>query len=202
MGQPARLDLTSRRSSWRGEDDADVKRGAELLASWDHMEREGSPGPLLVERWVRAMMVRMFGHLVDPLMLADRKVHRFLIDPLLYALEGEGAIVPLRYDYARGKDLKAMALEAFREAIKGGEEKLAWKEPSVDFRGEVGNVRSKKERGSCQMVVEMTPRGPRAATVAAPGQSERPDSRHYKDQVGLFEKWEYKPFVWRREEMK
>ena len=38
--------------------------------------------------------------------------------------------------------------------------------------------------------------------VAAPGQSERPESGHQKDQMGLFESWGYKPFVWKREEMK
>ena len=57
-------------------------------------------------------------------------------------------------------------------------------------------------RGTYQMVVEMTPQGPRAMTLTAPGQSERAESKHYKDQMGLFESWGYKPFVWNREEMK
>ena len=57
-------------------------------------------------------------------------------------------------------------------------------------------------RGTYQMVVEMTPQGPQAMTLSPPGQSERTGSAHYKDQLGLFEKWEYKPFLWRREDMK
>jgi acyl-homoserine lactone acylase PvdQ len=52
------------------------------------------------------------------------------------------------------------------------------------------------------MVVEMTPQGPQVMTLAAPGQNERPESKHYQDQINLFTKWDYKPFVWRREEMK
>ena len=79
---------------------------------------------------------------------------------------------------------------------------MAWESPTVNFRGEVGNVPSKKTRGTFQMAVEMTPDGPRMVTLAAPGQSERPGSKHYKDQVEMFEKWEYKPFVWKRSEMK
>ena len=83
-----------------------------------------------------------------------------------------------------------------------GVEALAWKEPSIDFGGQVGKAKSLRGRGTFQMVVEMTPDGPKAVTLAAPGQSERVDSAHYKDQVDLFTKWEYKPFVWRREDMK
>jgi hypothetical protein len=146
-------------------------------------------------------MARLFGGLIDPMMLASREVQRYLADPLLYVLEGKKSPVALNYDYANGKDLQALVRGALKDAMKGGEEKLAWKEPSVDFKGEVGKVKSKSGRGTFQMVVEMTPQGPRAATLAAPGQSERPDSDHYKDQVELFQKWQYKPFLWRREEM-
>jgi acyl-homoserine lactone acylase PvdQ len=52
------------------------------------------------------------------------------------------------------------------------------------------------------MVVELTPQGPRAMTLAAPGQSENPASPHYKDQLPLFEAWGLKPFVWNRGDMK
>jgi acyl-homoserine lactone acylase PvdQ len=86
--------------------------------------------------------------------------------------------------------------------MKGGAEPLAWKEPLIDFGGEVGKVKSMRGRGTFQMVVEMTPQGPRARTVSAPGQSERVESKHYKDQMELFTGWGYKPFLWRREDMK
>jgi acyl-homoserine lactone acylase PvdQ len=52
------------------------------------------------------------------------------------------------------------------------------------------------------MAVELTPKGPRAVTLSAPGQSESSESPHYKDQLGLFREWKYKPFVYRRDEMK
>jgi hypothetical protein len=136
------------------------------------------------------------------MLLASKEVQRFLVDPLLYLLLGDRSVVALNYDYARGRDLRAMVREALKETMKGGVEPLAWKEPSVDFGGQVGKAKSLRGRGTFQMVVEMTPQGPQAMTLAAPGQSERADSKHYKDQVGLFTRWEYKPFVWRREEMK
>jgi hypothetical protein len=132
----------------------------------------------------------------------SREVQRFLVDPLLYLLLGDKSVVALNYDYARGRDLKALVREALKETLKGGAEPLAWKEPSVDFGPQIGKAKSLRGRGTYQMVVEMTPQGPQAMTLAPPGQSERTDSKHYQDQVGLFTKWEYKPFVWRREEMK
>ncbi len=182
-----------------GSEDPETRRAADALANWDHMEAEGAPGPVLVERWIRGMAGRMFGNIVDPIMLASRDTLKYLIDPLLYILEGDSCHVRLNYDYARGRDLKKMAAEALKEAARGG---AAWREPHVDFRGEVGRVKSKSNRGTYQAAVEVTPRGPRAVTLCAPGQCERPDSPHYKDQIGLFEAWRYKPFVFSRQEMK
>jgi penicillin amidase len=186
----------------KGSDDADLKKGAELLEAWDHQHADGQPAPLLLEKWVRAMMARTFGPLVDPTLLVSREVQRFLVDPLLYLLEGERSLVRLQYDYARGRDLGGLVRDALKDAMKGGVEPLAWKEPLIDFGGEVGKVKSMRGRGTFQMIVEMTPEGPRAMTVSAPGQSERADSRHYKDQMELFAGWGYKPFLWRREDMK
>ncbi len=186
----------------RGSDDPAVRRAVEILEKWDHMEVEGSPAPQIVETWVRAAAVRLFGDIVDPFLLASREVQRFVVDPLLYVYEGDRCLVALKYDYAKGKDLKKIALDALREAMKPGEENLGWKEPVIDFRGHVGAVPSKRGRGTYQVAVEMTPQGPRAVTLSAPGQSERPESAHSKDQMDLFTKWRYKPFVWRREAMK
>lgn len=186
----------------QGSEDQEVLKAAGILSKWDRMETEGSLGPILVERFVQGAARRLFGGIVDPLLLASRDVQRYVADPLLYTLEGDRRQAPLHYDYGKGKDLKALVLDALKEAMKPGEERLAWKEPSIDFRGEVGSVKSKRGRGTYQVAVEMTKEGPRAVTLSAPGQSERPASKHYKDQVALFEKWEYKPFAWRREEMK
>jgi penicillin amidase len=146
-------------------------------------------------------MAKLFVPLVDPVMLASRDVQRFLADPLLYVLQGDRSIVKLKYDYLRGRDAKTIARDALKDAMKGGD-LAGWKEPQIDFGGGVGKVGSMRGRGTYQMVVEMTPQGPVAKTLAAPGQSERPDSPHYKDQMKLFEEWGYKPFVWNRGAMK
>ena len=147
-------------------------------------------------------MARLFGGIVDPVLLASKDVQRYLSDPMLYILLGSKSPVALHYDYAKGRDLKALVRDALRDAMKGGLDALAWKEPQIDFGAGVGKAKSTRGRGTYQMVVEMTPDGPLARTLAAPGQSERPESAHYKDQMGLFETWSYKPFVWKREEMK
>jgi penicillin amidase len=185
-----------------GSEDPDVKRAVAILEKWDHQSVEGHPGPLLVEKWMRIAMARLFGGVVDPLLLASKDVQRYLSDPLLYVLLGEKSPVELHYDYVKGRDLKALVRDALRDAMKGGEDALGWKESQIDFGPGVGKVTSQRGRGTYQMVVEMTPDGPRAMTLAAPGQSERAESGHQKDQLSLFETWGYKPFVWNREEMK
>jgi penicillin amidase len=184
-----------------GSEDPEVMRGVAIVEKWDHQSVDGDAGPALIEKYVRVLMSRAFGHLVDPVLLASREVQRFLVDPLLYLLQGDRSLVTLQVDYAKGRDLKTLQLDALREALKGPEAP-AWKETVIDFGGEVGRVKSMRGRGTFQMVVEMTPQGPRAMTLAAPGQSERPGSPHYKDQIDLFAAWDYKPFVWNRGEMK
>ncbi len=183
-------------------EDPELGKAVKVLREWDQMETEGAAGPLIVERWVRGMAARLFGDLVDPLFLASREAMQYVINPLLYTLEGDRSLVRLNYDYAKGRDLREMAREAFQEAVRGGMDRIAWREPAVHFRGEVGDVKSKSGRGTYQVAVEMAPGGPRAVTLSAPGQSERPESPHYRDQVELFGEWRYKPFTFRREEMK
>lgn len=182
-------------------DDPDVKRALAVLEKWDHQSVEGHPGPVLIEKWMRIVMSRLFGGIIDPILLASRDVQRYLSDPLLYVLLGSKSPVALHFDYAKGKDLKALVRDSLRDAMKGDPDALAWKEPVIDFGG-AGKAKSMRGRGTYQMVVEMTPDGPRAMTLAAPGQSERPESPHYQDQKALFETWGYKPFVWKREDMK
>ena len=179
-------------------EDPDVKRAAEILAAWDRQEVEGSPAPVILERWLKGALARVFGEYVDPLLLSSKEIQRYLVDPLLYAFEGR----PQRGAFAREKDLAKITRDALKDAMKGGEASLAWKEPTVDFKGEIGKVKSKAGRGTYQMAVKMTPDGPRALTLCAPGQSEDPASKHYRDQLELFTAWRYKPFIWKREDLK
>ncbi len=185
-----------------GMEDADAKKAGELLAKWDHLEVEGDPRPTIVERWVRSMTNRVFGAVFDPVVLENRELQRYLADPLLYLLEGERCPVKLGFDWIQGRDLRKLAREALTEALKPGWEKLAWKSPTVGFRGAIPPVKSKGGRGTFQMTVEIGPERPRAETIAPPGQSGNPESKHFRDQTSLFEKWEYKKFLWKREEMK
>jgi len=171
---------------------------AAVLEKYDGVKREGRPEPVLVQKWVEGMMKRVFADELG-IAIADRSLQRFLGDPLLYLLDGGGAI---KYDFAGGGDLKAMGRDALKDALKDGLDKLAWKDEQVDFKGKAGKVTSAKGRGTFQMTVEMTKDGPRATTLAAPGQCESEDSAHGADQVGHFRDWKYKPFVYRRSEMK
>lgn len=165
------------------------------LAKWNHDEVEGDPCPTIVEKWVASMIRRVFGKDLDPMLVSSKQGQRYLVDPLLYVLEGRKT----NYDWAAGRDLKKLAKEALDEVLKGGLDNLAWKSPTINFRGAVGEVPSKSGRGTYQMTVEV---GARIETLAAPGQSEKPDSKHHADQVEMFRAWTYKKFPWKREEMK
>ncbi|HYE99292.1 MAG TPA: penicillin acylase family protein [Planctomycetota bacterium] len=180
----------------KGSDDPEIGRAAEILSAWDHQERDGEAAPALFERALRGLVQRMFSNYVDPFLLATKDVQRYVVDPLLYVLEGDRAPVKLKFDYLRGRDLPTMLRSSLKDAMRGGEAALAWKEPSINFKGAVGAVKSKNGRGTWHAVVEMGPDGPRAVSVCAPGQSEDPASPHYRDQLELFERWAYKPFVW------
>jgi len=182
----------------RDEKDADLAKAVELLEKYDLVKRDGRPEPALVEKWVQEMARRVFADEFG-LAVGTRDIQRFIGDPLLYILEGNGA---LKYDFAAGVDLKAAAVASLREAMKGGLEKLAWKDETADFKSAGGKLKGSKGRGTFQMTVELGPDGPKATTLAPPGQSERADSPHHGDQAKLFEAWKYKGFVFRREEMK
>src|SRR2546421_11342859 len=106
------------------------------------MNGEGEAAPLILEKWVRVVMAKVFGHLIHPTLLMSRDVQRFLVDPLLYLLMGDRSVVPLQVDYSRGRDLKVLVRDALKEAAKGGSEPLTWKEPLIDFGGEVGKAKS------------------------------------------------------------
>ncbi|MBI2930092.1 MAG: penicillin acylase family protein [Planctomycetes bacterium] len=186
-------------SAARDAKDAEVARAVELLSRYDFVKREGRPEPVIVERWTRAMVAKVFGDEFFPMPITSREVRRFFGDPLLYLLEGNGLV---KYDFVGTGDLKAMAVEALQEAVKGGVDALAWQDDRVDFKGKIGRIKSAKGRGTFQMTVEISKDGPRARTLAAPGECESEESAHYADQLPLFERWEYKPFVWRRDEMK
>jgi hypothetical protein len=123
-----------------------------------------------------------------------------LVDPLLYLLEGEKSVVKLNVDWLQGRDLQAISLKSFEEVLKPGWEKGGWESQTIKFGATT--VKSKKGRGTFQMTVEVGADGPKAWTVAAPGQSELFDSKYGHDQIGLFESWTYKAFSWYRDEMK
>ncbi|MBI4565148.1 MAG: penicillin acylase family protein [Planctomycetes bacterium] len=180
------------------EKDENVKKAVALLEAWDHMKRDGAPEPAIMERWFRKMIAKIFGNELG-LILMEKEVQRMLMDPLLYLLESDGT---LKYDFADGRDLRALAVESLKDVVKDGPDKLAWKEGEIRFKGRPFTVKSERGRGTYQLTVELLKDGPRAVSVAAPGQSEDPQSPHFADQMKLFEAWKYKEFVFRRSEMK
>lgn len=161
------------------------------LTEWDHLSREGEVGTELVSNWVQKMIPRVFGKDLGVIAL-DRRSHRYLVDPLLYLLEGESSVVRLRHEWGKGRDLQNDAAVILEAVLKGGREKLAYHEPTIDFRGKQRAIPSEDGRGTFQMAVELTKEGPIARTLAAPGQSEASDSPHFADQLDLFREWKGK----------
>ncbi|MHC4608377.1 MAG: penicillin acylase family protein, partial [Planctomycetota bacterium] len=178
-------------------EDAELKK---RLGAWDHMSRDGALEPALVKRWLAAIMKRVFDEF--GVMAALEEVQRYLMDPLLYLFEGDGSVVRPRHDWIGDADLEDLAKEALAEVLKRGTERIKYREPKINFRRGIGKIPSAKGRGTYQMAVELTKEGPIAWTLAAPGQCEDPESKHYKDQVELFGAWKYKKFVFKRDEMK
>ena len=145
---------------------------------------------------------RVFSKDLPAFLLGSKDVYKFLVAPLLYVFEGKDASVELKSDFLHGRSLRELSLKALREVLKPGLEKLAWKSPTMNFGKKIGRIPSKKGRGTYQVIVELRPEGPRAITLAAPGQSEKPGSAHYGDQAEMFREWKYKAFPWSREKMK
>lgn len=185
-----------------GVEDPEIREVVRLLREWDHMDREGDPRPEIMERWVFAVGRRVFSKDLPAFLLGSKDVYKFLVAPLLYVFEGKNASVELKSDFLHGRSLRELSLEALREVLKPGLEKLAWKSPTMNFGKKIGRIPSKKGRGTYQVIVELRPEGPRAITLAAPGQSEKPGSAHYGDQAEMFREWKYKAFPWSREKMK
>jgi hypothetical protein len=126
-----------------------------------------------------------------------KDIRKFLGSPLLYILEGEKSGMKMQHPWISREELAKAARSAMEAAVKAA----PWEENTINFK--TGDkIRSERGRGTYQMTVELTPEGPRAVTLSAPGQSELPTSKHFADQVGNFKAWAYFPFVWRRELMK
>jgi hypothetical protein len=178
-------------------EDEELKKAIE---EWDGLSRDGEILTKLVDRWVDKMILRLFKDEVG-LMVMHRDGKKVLSDPLLYLLEGEKSGLKLRHDWVDGLDLKAEAKAALEEALKKDREKLKYRTKQIGFGGTVGKVPSAKGRGTYQMAVEITDKGPVAWTLAAPGQNEDPDSPHYSDQIGLFREWKYKRFPFTKDEL-
>lgn len=185
-----------------GVEDKEIKEVVRLLKEWDHMDREGDPRPEIMERWVETIARKIFSKDIPGIFLRSKDVYKVLVSPLLYIFEGKEPSVRLKSDFLQGRNLKELSLEALREVLKPGLEKLAWKAPMMNFGKKIGKIPSKKGRGTYQMTAELFPEGPRVRTLAAPGQSEKLSSPHYSDQVEMFRDWKYKPFLWSREKMK
>lgn len=165
-----------------------------LFEGWDHMENGGARQALL-HAWLDAVIDDVFKDEVFP-MTQDRGSRKFLVNPLLYLLEGDRCHYKMKHDFLNGKrwrDVVVKALErAWADLSKKEPDPAKWtyeSDRTVDFKADIGKVASVRDRGTYQMTVEL---GGRVETLCAPGQSEDPASPHYKDQLADFLAWRYK----------
>jgi penicillin G amidase len=107
-------------------DDAEVKRAAELMLSfnglYEDLNRDGfydNPGLTLFRQWLKTAPAVIFGpsigdwwHKID-----DGRYEKYQSSLLLRALQGKDAGLPLQYDYFAGRSPDAVIVETIRRTI-------------------------------------------------------------------------------------
>ena len=84
---------------------------------------------------------------------------------------------------------------------KGGDVSNWEPKPKTINFGTAGHIPWAR-RGTYMQVVELSYPVIRSRNILPPGQSEKPDSPHYSDQLEMYKNWEYKPMRYRKEDLK
>jgi penicillin amidase len=182
------------------EGDEGLARAAELLSKWDRQFRENDPASALWAVFEEKILRRAFRDaLPAPVWLLGRQVHRYLMDPLLYQLEG--AKSPYRLKHSYFADAGEVLRDALKQSIADLEKKekdwSKWSASDERIKMEpAGTFRSRRARGTYMIGVELAADGPRGLSSWAPGPSEDPASAQSRSMFDLYSRWEAKPVPW------
>ncbi len=179
-----------------------------LIEEFDGIRGEGKALVSIYEAWLARMRAMTFDEVFEAIGKDNGSVRRYLLDNLLLRLlEGDDAAVQPVYDYPRGRSMLDLASRALKESLdtlsnERGPDMTGWgpKVATVDF-GDAGPIASARGRGTYMQAIRLPKSGARGFNVLPPGQSEDRDSPHWKDQLGLYEAWKYKPTIWNLDEL-
>ncbi|MDW8105865.1 MAG: penicillin acylase family protein [Armatimonadota bacterium] len=176
----------------------ELRAAVRLLEAWDCHEREGSAAKVLWDAWLDAVRTRVFADDLGNFLSPD--LFRLAIQPsyIAYALLGKRAPVPRLYDYFNGKEPEELLTIALADALTqlkrrygGGMNLWRYSAPRMGWGEALPGV-PYTDRGSYIQIIQF---GEQffGETVLPPGQSEDPNSPHYRDQRDLASWWFFKP---------
>jgi penicillin amidase len=175
-----------------------MKQAVAYLEHWDDQAREGGVAQTIFSAWYERLRWDLFRPVVGD--LGDAKNFNRFVNPssMYHALAGPKSSVKLSYDYLAGRSAGAVELQALREAVERlererGPEMTTWTFhfpwikfnplPSIPWYS----------RGTYIQAVELDPKGVHGVWILPPGESENPNSPHYRDQLYLASWWMYAP---------
>lgn len=187
--------------------------------------RYDSPALVIYDAWLGAMMGQVFSE--DKVgaraaaMLAYKRSDTYDIGraPKLLArvLAGQAASLPVKVDYLGARGAGDVQVDVLRKVLnqlesERGADMHGWSDPLLVTRFATANAHAVPqgatapivvplaERGTQNHLVELRPDGIIGRNVVAPGQAEA-EGAHSRDQLGLFERFTYKPMLFLRDEI-
>jgi acyl-homoserine lactone acylase PvdQ len=189
--------------------DPRLPRVVKALSRWNELQRDNDgdgfydrPWGTIFNAWWLTLAEGVFDEVWD---LSNRFVVGNLVDRML---RGDGAGLPLAFDYLEGETAEEAVTAALVAALDrltaeyGTARMRRWQQPISTITWSplgVGSVPDTiwMNRGTYNQLVHL--RGPiHAFNVISPGQSGDPRSQHFADQLELYATWHYKPMLLRR----
>jgi penicillin amidase len=176
----------------------DMKQALAYLQHWDNEARQDGIAQTIFEAWYERLRQDLFSPVVGDLG-GSKNFSRFINASSVYhALAGPQSSVKLSYDCLAGRNAETVELGALREAVERlererGPEMSNWvfHFPWINF-DPLPSI-PWYSRGTYIQAVELDPAGVHGVWILPPGESENPQSPHYRDQLYLASWWMYTP---------
>lgn len=197
-----------------GNTDKRIGQASDILRAWDNRAVDGSVGKTIFDAWYQVIQELVFGQDFKELrgialLFGARQYYSQLVQQslLLHIFEGRKSGLPTSRDYLKGKSKDEVIIEALKKALdelttrRGPQMNLwAYKQEKVNFDPLPG-LPEVTSRGTYILCVELSKPLFRSVSVLPPGQSEDPRSPHYGDQRELAGYWQFKPILYKREQL-
>lgn len=179
-----------------------ARKAAGRLAAWDCHATEGSVAKTIFDAWLSQVRDRLFLQPFGFIMLQGRGTYETAMQPsyILHVLLGKQSGVPAQFDYLQGKSPDRVMVEALNAAVSGLEKsrgglQSAWSFSRGYTRFDPLPSMPATDRGTYIQIVECSKPTVTGVNILPPGQSERTDSAHFGDQLGLAGWFFFKPML-------